>query len=83
MMDVLDEINGKIEELCAIAERERERALDRLIHNANLLVEYGPEDAHSRGEVAQLALDYASWTHSLDGYRALLRRGDAPIARVK
>lgn len=72
-MDVLDEINGHIEDLCAVAERERDRILDEMlsIHWA------------SARELTQLALDYAEWNRILDGYRGMLRRGDAPIARVK
>lgn len=78
-MDVLDELNGKIEELCAIAERERDRILDELCEY--LPVEF---DQTARQIVADFALDYATWVHALDGYRRLLReRAGAPIARVK
>lgn len=83
-MDALDEINVEVEKLCAIAERERTAALERIIdHVVNCDINHPQGWTLDRAQVAALALDYAAWTRSLDGYRSLLRRGDVPIARVK
>lgn len=81
-MDALDELNGKLEELCGIAERERERLLDELIERSDVAVEYGPME-RDRAAIGQLALDYAEWTRIGKGFHAQLQHRDAPIARVK
>ena len=84
-MTPLDDLNAKIEALrpdiealVAILGRLREVAL------SDLIVEAQEDDRLAgvdRGLVAELAVQYADWTRTQEGYRSLLRRKPLEIAR--